>query len=187
VSQALVAFYQGTSPDPRGRSLVDLWALDHEAMERSHDSIQWLFPTATPSRNHPTAPVLDAESISVFRQSPEMRERLLRSLRFMLDFYGLSMISPQEIGKAEHYQQRQKVWQSELNHNYLRLTRILESLRLLGLESYSLSLYSCLEAIRNEVPWRIPLLTLTHWRRAAGLPGKPRDLSWLEKITRIWR
>lgn len=62
MSQALVAFYQGTSPDSRGRSLVDLWALDHEAME---------------------------------------------------------------------------------------CRTILESLRLLGLESYSVSLYSCLEAIRN--------------------------------------
>jgi opioid growth factor receptor-like protein len=191
MSQALISYYAGESGDGRGRMLDEVWSLDHETLESTHDIIQWLFPTTTTrSKNHPSAPVLSTDTLAIFRRSPALTDRLLVSLEVMLDFYGLKLSEPSpvapEIVKADHYPQRQKVWQSELNHNYLRLTRMIESLRLLGLEGYSVSLYHCLEGIRREVPWRIPLLTVAHWRRAAGLPGKPSDIPFWQKLLRFW-
>jgi hypothetical protein len=48
------------------------------------------------------------------------------------------------------------------------LTRILTSLRLLGLEDQSRALLACLERIAADHPHAIPSTTLAYWRKAAA-------------------
>lgn len=178
----LLEFYRGRGNDPQGRSLETIWGFAFKELEEVHDYIQWLFPTDTPSRYHPLAPRLDAETAGCFRNDEFLQAQLLNSLEVMLKFYGLALrrceVAP-SVFKSPDYPERRKRWQGPHNHNLLRLTRILESLRLLGLGSYSLSLYLCLEQLQAEVPGRIPFKTLLIWRQAAAVPGPPpRPTAW---------
>jgi hypothetical protein len=73
----LTDFYRGTGTDAEGRTLAQLWAYSDEQLEDVHDFIQWLFPTPTPSRFNPHAPVLADADIAAFRSDPDLRANLL--------------------------------------------------------------------------------------------------------------
>lgn len=164
----LIAFYRGTGRDAAGRSRVEILAWDDERLERVHDFIQWLFPLAAPSAFNPLAPVLTAADIAAFRHDPQLRERLRESLLRMLRFYGLGCDDRQgiRIEPSARFGARAANWLTPGNHNHLRLTRILRSLSLLGLEGHARALLHCLEAIAKDHPKAIDAKTLEHWRRA---------------------
>jgi len=175
MNDQLIGFYRGTSPDRAGRTIDQIWAWTDSELELVHDYIQWLFPSAKPSQFNAKAPLLDEETVRAFRNDSELRARLLRSLERMLSFYGLELRlsagCPPCISKAGNYSERRANWQEapagQLNHNLLRLTRILEALTVLGLEEYSAALCACLETIQSEEPDSIPEKTLSFWRQAA--------------------
>ena len=72
-----------------------------------------------------------------------MRYRLVKSFKFILDFYGYELWeSNGEIifgvsGENGKWGQRLKCWATPNNHNYLRITRILRSMTLLGCPEYA--------------------------------------------------
>lgn len=80
-------------------------------------------------------PTLKNREIQAFRTSEELRNRLIKSLKVMLAFYGLECRTEENaeivIAKSEEYLSRSRKWIKILNHNYLRLTRILTSLIIL--------------------------------------------------------
>jgi hypothetical protein len=55
-----------------------------------------------------------------------------------------------------------------MNHNHLRLTRILRSTLLLGLEPESKALFGALNALYREHPDSIPARTHAFWSSAVG-------------------
>ena len=89
---ALLAFYRGDAPDWNGRRLEEIWSWTDERLEAVHDYIQWMFPLSVRSGANPAAPILGPMSIEAFAASEALRERLDRSLRVMLRFYGLEEI-----------------------------------------------------------------------------------------------
>ena len=135
-AQALVAFYRGLRPDGRGRMLDDILARDDEWLEATHDYIQWLFPLLARSGANPAAPVLDEAQIEAFRQDPALRGKLLRAFDRLLAFYGLRR-EGEAVVKGQNWNARKSNWFVYPTHNNLRITRILASLRLLGLERES--------------------------------------------------
>lgn len=178
MNHQLIDFYRGQQPDIVGRKIDEIWAFNHESLERVHDYIQWLFPSAKASQFNANAPLLDTETTQLFRSDANLKELLLKSLELMLTFYGLaldtSLGATPTIGKAANYAERQGNWQDApmpgyLNHNLLRLSRILEALRVLGLENHSTALYNCLAAIQLEEPSKIPAKTLFYWKQSAGI------------------
>jgi len=177
MNQQLLNFYRGTSPDVRGRFIHQIWGWGFDQLEGVHDYIQWLFPSAKPSQFNDQAPLLDDETVAVFTADADLKRRLLRSLETMLPFYGLELTSGVDsqpsIGKGSNYDEREASWQEapqgNLNHNLLRLTRILEALGVLGLPQHAQALFSCLEAIQQENHENIPARTLAFWRQATGL------------------
>jgi hypothetical protein len=70
----------------------------------------------------------------------------------MLAFYGLEMRAtvPLTVVRSSKFIERSDDWITPSNHNHLRITRILKSLRLLGLESRSAAFLQCLSAIYHE-------------------------------------
>ena len=166
----ILAFYEGTAPDDRGRLHEEILRFDDAALESVHDYIQWLFPMRERSGASPTAPRLNSATIEQFRRRPELRNALRRSLDRMLAFYGLEWRG-ETIARAPSFAMRNG-WLSPMNHNYLRLTRILTSLRILGDELAMKSLHDCLTAIasdeRRSGRKRIPERTLHFWNEAAG-------------------
>jgi hypothetical protein len=168
----LLRFYRLEGRDARGRTLPEIWDWDAERLERVHDYIQWLFPLPEPSAFNPDAPILTASTVEAFRVDAHLRQRLLRSLTTMLRFYGLALTSgagePPRVDQAADFAARSREWLRPGNHNHLRLTRILTSLRLLGLDDHARALLTRLEAIAAERPHAISAATLAYWRRAGA-------------------
>jgi hypothetical protein len=169
---ALLRFYRLQGTDARGRTLPEIWAWDAARLEGVHDYIQWLFPLPEPSAFNPEAPILTDQTIEAFRADPELRQRLLRSLVLMLEFYGLTLASGEDgtprIERARDFAAKSAGWLRPGDHNHLRLTRILTSVRLLGLDDHSRALYRCLAAIARDHPAAISATTLDYWRRAGS-------------------
>jgi len=111
----IVGFLEGKTPDRRGRILAMLLQqTDHQA-EGTHDYIQWMFPLDEPSRSVNGAPVLTDLDIDEIRQSSLAQANLVKSARWFL-------------GVLE----RNNLWVTKYNHNHLRITRVIKSLRLLA-------------------------------------------------------
>ena len=167
--EILLAFYRGDGRDIEGRTHAEILAWSDARFEAVHDYIQWLFPLPEPSGANPLAPLLTPGVAEAFRESEEMRSRLRAAYTRMLSFYGLVFRSHGEVVPAAFYPQRAQTWLTPWNHNHLRLTRILRSLRLLGLEQESAALFGALEQIYEAEPpdhWRISAETFRYWQRA---------------------
>jgi hypothetical protein len=160
----LIAFYRGLAPDSQGRRIDEIWSWDHRRLEMVHDYIQWLFPLPEPSRFNPDAPLLSAADSTVFRGDPALQDRVRKSLDLMLDFLGLSRAGS-VIARGPGFARAH--WLEPLNHNHLRLTRMLLFLRHAGLEAEARALLACLEDIAaQEGRAAIAPRTLGFWRTA---------------------
>jgi len=89
-------------------------AFDDASIERVHDFIQWLFPLRERSGAQPNAPVLTEADLTAIRRSPAAQATLLAAAERMAAFYA----------RNDH-------WLTGSDHNHLRITRIIASLRLL--------------------------------------------------------
>jgi hypothetical protein len=165
----ILAFYGEGACDDRGRSLTAIWSMTDAQLERAHDYIKWLFPLPETRDGNPATPMLQPETIAAFKERVELQRRLRRSYDRMLQFYGLAMIAG-EVKEEPNFRVRANDWLQPGNHNHLRLTRIIRSLRYLGLESEAQALYHRLGEIYTREPGKITATTFWYWRRAANKP-----------------
>jgi hypothetical protein len=165
----LVSFYLGEATDDRGRTIEAILSWDYERLESTHDYIQWLFPLRARSGANPDAPTLDNAQEDAFRTDARLKAGLVKALKLMLRFYGFECQDSEDeidIRSAPDFAERGATWLTRGNHNYLRITRILASLCILGLQPYSRAFMAVLEnvyaqkadVIRNSYDF---------WRRAA--------------------
>jgi hypothetical protein len=87
----------------------------------------------------------------------------------MLAFYGfiLNDAAPPAILRGPDFPKRAANWLSPGNHNHLRITRILRSLRLLGLNEHAQAFFGALQEVYKERPSCITATTFDYWKRAA--------------------
>ena len=111
---SLVDFLNGIGPDHRGRYLRDIWDFDDETTEQTHDFIQWMFPLTEKSMSVPGVPTLSAEDVEAIRASGVARANLEKSAQWYFGF----------LKRNDH-------WIRSYDHNHLRITRAIKSLRLL--------------------------------------------------------
>ena len=161
----LTEFYRGTGTDSEGRSLADVWAFSDNELEAIHDFIQWLFPLVESSRFNPDAPLLTVADIDEFRADSRLRAHLGRSLDVFLGFLGLRE-EEGRVTKAPDFESKADVWRFA-NHNWLRITRVLTSTRLLGLEDRSRAFFAFLKELKEEGRSGITNDTFRYWERAA--------------------
>ena len=114
MTSRLVTFLEGSGTDSQGRRLSDVWQFDDDAIDFTHDFIQWMFPLREASGSNFTAPTLLASEIETIRSSLQCLRNLEESTKWMLSFFN-----------------RTEVFFYYTNHNHLRVTRIIKSLRLL--------------------------------------------------------
>ncbi len=162
----IVSFYLGQAPDDHGRTIDQIWACRPGQLEVTHDYIQVLFPSRRPSQFHP-APLLDDETERAFRENPDLRERLLKSLDLMLGFYGLRREGA-EVVEAADFRDRAANWLTPSNHNFLRITRILLCLKVLGLPEWATAFFRRLEAIYRQNASVVGEKTYRFWHGAGG-------------------
>ncbi len=161
----LTDFYRGAGTDAAGRTLAELWAYSDERLEEVHDFIQWLFPTPTPSRFNPNAPLLTEVDIAEFLADPILRANLLRSFEVYLAFLGLSYDAGR-VEKAPDFD-RKNVFQHP-DHNWLRITRVLISTRLLGLDEASRAFFEFLKRVNDDGRSRVTPETFRYWDHACN-------------------
>ena len=165
---SLLGFYSGQSPNREGRLIVEIWTFNYSKLEYTHDYIQWLFPLTQKSNYNINVPSLTASDIKIFKSDNLLRKNLLISLKLMLTFYGLKCnLAPDgkvSITYGENYLERKKYWLGLRNHNYLRLTRILKSLTILGGKKYAIALFNCLKEIYEQEGDKIGATTFNYWQ-----------------------
>lgn len=150
----LISYYEGQGSDHHGRTLEQILAWDDATLEHTHDYIQWLFPLKESSAFNPWAPVLNDDEVRAFWESEFLRGQLGRSFARMWSFYGFDAPRP-------------RTWVAPGNHNFLRLTRILASTRLLGCEDCTARLFAALERVYRDHARVIGEVTYRFWRNAA--------------------
>ena len=111
---SLVDFLNGTGLDHQRRYLRDIWDFNDKAIEQTHDFIQWMFPLREESMSVPGGPTLSTADIEAIRASEVAQTNLGKSANWYLGFL-----------------QRNDHWIKAYDHNHLRITRAIKSLRLL--------------------------------------------------------
>ena len=110
----VLAFLEGEGVDGQGRTIFGVLGMDNAALEQTHDFIQWLFPLPEPSSAVPDAPVLTAAEVEAIRNSTMAQCAMAAATDRMEAFY-----------------RSYPGWLRPHDHNHLRITRIIRSLRLL--------------------------------------------------------
>ena len=165
----LKRFFAGGADDD-GRTFDEILGWDDARLEMVHDYIQWIFPLPERSGANPWAPVLDAAAIAAIRGSAEMQRRPRAAFLRMLAFYGFAPEGDRVV-EGPRFGAASRNWLHAGNHNHLRLTRMLRSLRVLGLEREAAALWEALRVLyeRERAAGRrtITAETFGFWERAA--------------------
>ena len=163
----LLNFYRGQGTDHARRNLADLHRFDQQQLEAVHDYIQWLFPLPEGSGVNPQAPRLSAVDIAAFHAEPSLRARLRESLILMLEFWGMSLDSGGAVVPSPNFSVRAPNWLTPHNHNYLRITRVIRSIGVLGMDQEAHTLQVAMDRIAEHVgPEVISQETRAYWQRA---------------------
>lgn len=88
----LIAFFEGSEPDPHGRYLQQILRWSDQKLENSHDYIQTLFPLPEHSGVNWDAEVIDKEVFEAFRSRQDLQVALRAAFKRILNFYGFKTI-----------------------------------------------------------------------------------------------
>ena len=116
----LKLFHEAKAPLANGHRRDTLLLLSDEEFENNQGFIQWAFPTPTPSKNPTDAPILDLGSAF----------HLSKDKDFVIFIENMTARFLEFLKRNDH-------WKRKYNHNHLRISRALESIRVL--HSYELS------------------------------------------------
>lgn len=161
----LVRFYRGEAADTSGRMIEQIWAYDDDSMEAVHDFIQWLFPLPEPSNFNPDAPLLTPDDIAAFQADAALRTRLRTSLDRFMTFLGLAWEGERVIDGPTLATREVDCWRYR-NHNWLRISRVLRSLTLLGLTAEAQAVYDWLKNAQQSQRYPIGADTFRYWTQA---------------------
>ena len=138
------------------------------------------------------APIVTPEVRSAFLAQAELRASLRGALDRMLTFYGLQFsdeAGKEVVTRGPNFGINSRNWVTRFDHNHLRMTRILRSLRVLGLGDEAAALHGFLST-DGEVTDTVSPRSQMYWRRAAErdlhLPPDEEDedaegIAWLRE------
>ena len=146
-----VNFLTNNEPDFKNRFLKDIWNFSDEDIEYTHDFIQLLFPLNEKSSAISNEIYLDSnEAILSIKANKLATENIVKSSKWFLSFLA-----------------RNSHWKRKHDHNYLRITRIIKSLRLLVSDQEANKFYeSFMQLVDENLKSKINLTTLTYWENA---------------------
>jgi hypothetical protein len=145
----LAAFFVAGGCDEHGRTLADIVEWDDATLERVHSYIQWLFPLPEPSRAVPGSPILTDADRAIIRASSSAQGAIDRAAARMLLFYR----------DTDH-------WLTRVDHNHLRISRIIRSLRLVRGDIAANAFRTKIVARVDDAGSPVDPSALDHWRKA---------------------
>ncbi|MBR3043990.1 MAG: hypothetical protein IKQ91_01750 [Oscillospiraceae bacterium] len=164
--EILYQFLTGNEKDKYGRTHGQILSMSNFKLETTHNYIQWLFPIDTPS-GYADSIVLNDEMISSFRTDKEVVDNLRRAFDRMMRFYGFGRNERGQLVITASRIRMRMTWLNRGNHNFLRLTRILRSLHLLGVLDLERELFAILHDLANEYPF-LSVPYNKYWEKAVG-------------------
>jgi hypothetical protein len=163
----IIDFYRGECGNPNGDYLERILEWTDGQLEMDHDWVQWTFPSNEVSMMNSDAPTMTTEESAIFKADPELQNKVKQSFVRMLRFLGFNLTQDNEVVLVEPKDDNVPWWlRGAFNHNCLRMTRMLKSLRLTGLDKYALAMYDCLCEFRDCVSDN----TWSHWQNAVIEP-----------------
>ena len=168
MQQKLVDFLSGSGIDDCGRTIKEIIRWPDGQLEKCHDYIQWAFPNRHKSHFNPGAPILDNDTIRHLLDCPTAISNIQRLLTRLFFFYSFEIVTFEDgTYQLELSQDSQKPWWiTPRNHNYLRLTRILKTLKELQLQEDLNALSDILDLLARKYHHFIGEKTLSFWRDA---------------------
>ncbi len=145
-------FLNGTGVDNNGRTFAEVLQQNDEWLEVEHDYIQWLFPLLEESQNVHDAPVLNMAEVELIKADPIALANQTLALKRMIRFY------------LENYH-----WLTVMDHNHLRITRILKSTRLLHSLEVAEEFYNLMMERVREAGDPVEPRNIAYWSDAVGL------------------
>jgi len=141
-------FLLGIEPDFKGRTIQEIWDYSDIQIEGNHDFIQLIFPLNKKSKNVFHGYYLDNEDlINELKDSHQVRENIIKSSSWFLSF----------LKRNDH-------WKSKYDHNQLRITRVIECLRLLVGHDEADNFYQSVVGLSLDS--NINKTTLEFWKNA---------------------
>ncbi len=145
----LYKFLKNEEKDFQGRFLSDVWSFTDDEIEYNHDFIQLIFPLNKPSEavDH-NIYLKDVNEFLKIKSDEIIKKNIINSKEWFIQFL-----------------ERNNQWKSYSDHNQLRITRIIECLRLLISDDEADLFYSTiLSMVGKKV--NINEITLDYWSNA---------------------
>lgn len=172
----ILDFYCFNGTDSFGRTVEDMIKMTDYQLEASHDVIQWLFPLHEESNYNPDCPILNKEQVDVLLNDHRCRHeaqknmykvvlRFMRFLGFDLQMLSIDGVISSKFVYDPILERNRKNWQTRGNHNHLRITRAIRSLRLFGLEEEAQRVFDAVSKSALEANC-ISENTMRYWTKA---------------------
>lgn len=157
----IVDFLKNEGPDLEQRYISQILNKSDDYFEASHDYIQWLFPLKEPSNFNPNDPILTDEQIKIIKACPKTEFWIQKSFSRFLAFLGLQYEEGEVVMLLGARKNRMALMR--FNHNFLRITRVLKSLTLLGFINEANAFYDFLWFLKNT---QISENSFAYWEKS---------------------
>ena len=143
-------FLSNGGTDFKGRTLESIWSFTDQQIESTHDFVQIIFPLDKPSQSTFHGNYLDSnELVNKIKDSSTAKENILKSSEWYFSFLKRNIW----------------LWNRKYDHNQLRITRVIECLRLLSSDSEADKFYKdILKIIKDNN--KINETSLNFWKNA---------------------
>lgn len=172
-----LAFLEGHGLDGAGRNIREYFLFDMDKWEECHNHVQWAFPSHIPSRFNFAAPVVNMEEFSE-KLSPQGHVNVFRLMTSYLESLGFTHDKAGWHACMDWNNERVQTWVTPYNHNYQRISRLLNllswlnpdlALELLGEflnVAEEVATWTAEDHMKRPVPF-ITTATVVYWSKAA--------------------
>jgi len=159
----LTEFLLADGKTSSGKTFGQIMNQQNSEFEMAHDQIQWMFPLPEPSRAQPGSPILTRAEYDELKGGYFHLDRLVSAKRFMLEFLN-----------------SYKLWMVPMDHNHLRISRILKCTSLFRGQPYADDFRVMVwKALRDN--GRADVInnnTVAHWLAAASYGSSEEIRKW---------
>ena len=169
-NELLLRFFRNETDDAIPHRHEDIVVYDDNQMEMYHDFIQWIFPTKRPSIMHPEAPIIDENFAEMLCADKCARKNYCKSCQRYLNYMNFDCNGDSNIIDST----RDMPFYKLPYHNFLRITRMLDSLNQTGHQQCSNNLYKKMFELLKNAPlaWIPHDDTLQYWKNTQQLTSR---------------
>ncbi|CUS09607.1 unnamed protein product [Tuber aestivum] len=162
----------GLTSSPTPVSFLEILRYSDARLERDNSYIPFLFPVESASEHNPSAPPMPAGFRQAMIHTQGFLECCMLGVRRMMAFWGFQHRGTSSTGRhlwrlAPNFVAANHTWTRNIDHNHLRVSRVIRFLRLAGAHRIARSIYRCMMRAIRERNLPVDIQTWILWRRRA--------------------